>query len=117
VVVLKGNTTRPGGNRAYAIIGLALSNSGQSQPLGVLLGLPQLKRLLVAEDFKNNIANFVHESAHNNLVRLGFTFFFIVGLKYGVSGWSVLLRSNSGDHRQVKQGSNIGGAALGQFVF
>ena len=29
----------------------------------------------------------------------------------------MLIRSNSGNHRQVKQGSEIGGTALGQLVF
>ncbi len=93
------------------------NNSGQSQALGVLFKLPQLKRLLVAESSKDNIADSVHESAHNNLVKLGFSFFFIISPKYRVSGWPFLLRSNSGNHRQVKQGSEIGGTALGQLVF
>ena len=92
------------------------NNSGQSQALGVLFKLPQLKRLLVAESSKDNIADSVHESAHNNLVKLGFSFFFIISPKYRVSGWPFLLRSNSGNHRQVKQGSEIGGTALGQLV-
>jgi hypothetical protein len=56
------------------------NNSGQSQALGVLFKLPQLKRLLVAESSKDNIADSVHESAHNNLVKLGFSFFFITTL-------------------------------------
>lgn len=61
------------------------NNSGQSQALGVLFKLPQLKRLLVAESSKDNIADSVHESAHNNLVKLGFSFFFIISPKYRVS--------------------------------